>query len=177
MSSVRGQSYAIWVPITLFGLVAVLIGADLVGDWQAGGSSWHLAVELLAVVAAVSGSVYLWWQWRLSRDEAQLLGRDLEVARRDAERWKSEASGLLKGLGEAVSVQFERWGLTPAEAEIALLLLKGLSHKEIADVRSTSERTVRQQSLAVYRKAGLAGRAELSAFFFEDLLLPAGPKG
>ena len=55
---------------------------------------------------------------------------------------------------------------------IALLLLKGPSHKAIAAVRQTSEKTVRQQSLAVYRKAGLSGRAELSAFFLEDLLLP-----
>ena len=52
-------------------------------------------------------------------------------------------------------------------------MLKGLSFKEIAPVRGTSERTVRQQALAVYAKAGLAGRAELAAFFLEDLLVPA----
>ncbi len=174
MSSVRNGSYAIWVPITLFALVAVMIGADLVGDWQSGSSGWHLAVETLSVLFAASGSVYLWRQWLLSREEARLLSRDLESARRDMERWRAETGQLLKGLGEAVSQQFGRWNLTPAEAEIGLLLLKGLSHKEIAVVRNTSERTVRQQSLAIYRKAGLSGRAELSAFFFEDLLLPAG---
>jgi hypothetical protein len=32
---------------------------------------------------------------------------------------------------------------------------------------------VRQHAVAVYRKSGLAGRAELAAFFLEDLLLPA----
>ena len=32
---------------------------------------------------------------------------------------------------------------------------------------------MRQQSLAVYRKSGLSGRAELAAFFLEDLLLPS----
>ena len=79
---------------------------------------------------------------------------------------------MLRGLGAAIDAQFDRWGLSSAEREIALLLLKGLSHKEIAVVRQTSEKTVRQQSLAVYRKAGLSGRAELSAFFLEDLLLP-----
>ncbi len=35
-----------------------------------------------------------------------------------------------------------------------------------------SERTVRQHAIAVYSKSGLAGRAELAAFFLEDLLLP-----
>ncbi|HVP62222.1 MAG TPA: LuxR C-terminal-related transcriptional regulator [Myxococcaceae bacterium] len=62
--------------------------------------------------------------------------------------------------------------VTEAEREVALLLLKGLSLREIAGLRETSERTVRHQSLAVYRKAGLAGRAELSAYFLEDLLGP-----
>jgi hypothetical protein len=50
-----------------------------------------------------------------------------------------------------------------------------LSHREIADVRSTSEATVRQQALVIYRKSGLRNRSELSAFFLEDLLLPRTP--
>jgi DNA-binding NarL/FixJ family response regulator len=53
-----------------------------------------------------------------------------------------------------------------------VLMLKGLSHKEIARVRATSEATVRQQAASVYRKSGLSSRAELSAFFLEDLLAP-----
>ena len=72
----------------------------------------------------------------------------------------------------AIERQFERWNLTTAEADIGLLLLKGLSHKEIADLRKTSERTVREQSRALYRKSSLSGRSSLSAFFLEDLLLP-----
>jgi len=89
-------------------------------------------------------------------------------------RWRAEAEEALRGLGAAIDRQFERWGLSPAEREVALHLLKGLSLKDAALERKTSERTVRQQALAVYRKAGLAGRAELAAFFLEDLLLPPG---
>ena len=61
-------------------------------------------------------------------------------------------------------------GPESAEREIGLLLLKGLSLKEVADVRGTSERTVRQQAQQLYRKGGLAGRTELAAYFLEDLL-------
>ena len=68
--------------------------------------------------------------------------------------------------------QFERWQLTAAEREVALLLLKGLSHKEIAVLRDTSERTIRQQAQSIYGKSNLSGRAALSAFFLEDMLLP-----
>ena len=63
--------------------------------------------------------------------------------------------------------------MTPAEREVGLLLLKGLSHKEVAAARSTGETTIRQQALGIYRKSGLRNRSELSAFFLEDLLLPA----
>jgi hypothetical protein len=49
------------------------------------------------------------------------------------------------------------------------------SHKEIAAHTARSERTVRQHAVALYRKAGLAGRAELAAFFLGDLRLPPAP--
>ena len=39
-------------------------------------------------------------------------------------------------------------------------------------MRSVAEATVRQQAAAIYKKAGVSGRHELSAFFLEDLLLP-----
>jgi DNA-binding CsgD family transcriptional regulator len=68
--------------------------------------------------------------------------------------------------------QLDRWGLTVAEKEVSFLLLKGLSNKEIAEVRKTSAQTVRSQTNAIYTKSGLSGRSELSAFFLEDLLLP-----
>jgi DNA-binding NarL/FixJ family response regulator len=96
----------------------------------------------------------------------------LDRSRADAERWQAEARHALAGLGAAIDAQFERWRLTEAERGVGLLLLKGLSLKEIAEARRTSARTVRQQALAIYEKAGLAGRAELAAFFLEDLLLP-----
>jgi DNA-binding NarL/FixJ family response regulator len=52
------------------------------------------------------------------------------------------------------------------------LLLKGHGHKQAAALTGRSERTVRQHAVSIYHKAGLSGRAELAAFFLEDLLLP-----
>lgn len=65
------------------------------------------------------------------------------------------------------------WGPTAAESEVALLLPKGLGTREIAVLRGTSERTVREQARAVYAKSSLPGRAARSAYFLEDLLAPA----
>jgi DNA-binding NarL/FixJ family response regulator len=153
----------------LFIVVALLVAADLLTDLWIGGGAVHVVLELGAVVAAGAGAVSLW------RRREQRLQGDVARARAEAERWRAEAAEALRGLGAAIDRQCDRWGLSPAEREITLLLLKGLALKEIASARGTSERTVRQQALAIYRKSGLAGRAELAAFFLEDLLLPPPP--
>ena len=52
------------------------------------------------------------------------------------------------------------------------MLLKGYEHKQMAARTGRSERTVRQHAGAVYEKAGIGGRAELAAYFLNDLMLP-----
>lgn len=156
----------------LFVVIAVLIGVDVVGDYRSGTRTLHLAVELVVMVLAVTGVLVLWRMMQAAQQRAEVLTADLEAARAEARRFSEEARESLRGLGEAIDRQFQRWGLTTAEREVGLLLLKGLTHREIGNIRKTSEATVRQQALAMYRKAGLRGRSELSAFFLEDLLLP-----
>lgn len=129
---------------------------------------------LLALAAAGALGFIVWQRAAAARREEELF-RNLEIARQDASLRGAEAETLLRGLSEQIDRQFADWGLTPAEREVALLMLKGLRHKEIASVRETSERTVRQQALTIYKKAGLDGRTDLAAFFLEDLLQPSGP--
>jgi DNA-binding CsgD family transcriptional regulator len=129
-------------------------------------------VDILPVVLTSVGVALLFLMAGRQREEQLTLIRDLEMARAQGQRWRSEARTLLNGLGEAIEAQFSRWNLTEAEREVALLLVKGLSLKEIATVRATSERTVRAQARSLYAKAGVTGRAALSAFFLEDLLAP-----
>lgn len=66
--------------------------------------------------------------------------------------------------------RFTSWGLTPAEADVALFLVKGLSTSEIATLRATSEGTVKAQTNGIYRKAGVSGRPQLLSLFIEDLM-------
>jgi len=135
----------------------------------------EMALELITIIPGVLagvGVVVLFLLHRRQREEQLAVLRDLEVARLEGQRWRSESRALLAGLGDAIDAQFSRWNLTEAEREVALLLLKGLSLKEIAAVRATAERTIRAQAQSIYSKAGLTGRAALSAFFLEDLLAP-----
>jgi DNA-binding CsgD family transcriptional regulator len=162
-----------------FVAVAVLAALDLVSDLREGTTVGHVVAEGGIVLVGLLGSVVMTRRLagvlrseRAAREEALALAERLKITEAEAARWRDEARDLLNGLADALDRQFERWALSPAEKEVALLLLKGLSHKEIAGVRSIAEATARQQARAVYKKAGLSGRNDLAAFFLEDLLLP-----
>lgn len=86
---------------------------------------------------------------------------------RAAEQALRAASGAFMDL---VEDRFEGWGLTPAERDVALFALKGCSIAEIAALRATSEGTVKAQTNAIYRKAGVSGRTQLLSPFVEDLM-------
>ena len=166
--------------IGLFALIAALMATDLTIEFRRGVPLALQSFEVVIFVFALAGISLHWWQMTAARRRSERLDRELALARaevrrwsEDARRWNREAQDVLQGLGEAIDRQFDRWALTVAEREVALLQLKGLRHKAIAELRNTSERTVRQQALAVYRKSGLGGRSDLAAFFLEDLLLPA----
>jgi DNA-binding NarL/FixJ family response regulator len=45
-----------------------------------------------------------------------------------------------------------------------------MSTAEIATLRNTSEGTVKAQTNAIYRKAGVTGRPQLLSLFIEDLM-------
>jgi DNA-binding CsgD family transcriptional regulator len=181
-AAVRPAVFAL--PVTILLLLTVLIAGDVVADLRAGTSPGHIAIEVTAMLVALGGAVALWRRLLGAGRRARALESTLSVARSELSRaradlagFRSESEAAMRGLGAAIDRQFERWDLSSAEREVALLLLKGLASKEVAGVRGTSERTVRQQALSVYRKAGLAGRAELAAFFLEDLLLPPPVEG
>lgn len=158
----------------LLGAIAALMILDASGDWRGGGSIGHVLLELAVAAAAAVGVALLWVRYLQLRSSLAATQATLAATRADAERWRQRNEATLRGLSAAIDDQLGVWQLSPAEKEVAFLLLKGLSFKEIATVRGTSERTVRQQALAVYAKSGLGGRAELAAFFLEDLLVPPG---
>lgn len=160
------------VALLLFCL-AVAGGLDLAFDAPRSVWGWHGVVELLFICLSLVSAWLLGRGWQ-EAEESLLAARETVLARQaERDAWAARARTALQGLGEAIDRQFDAWSLTPAEKQTALLLLKGFSHKEVAQLTGRSERTARQHAVAVYRKSGLAGRAELAAFFFEDMLLPS----
>ncbi len=155
----------------IFFLVIALLIGDVIDDLSHGSPLSHVLVEAGIIILCLVGMITIWLQLFLSKKEVEKLSLDLDRAQSDLEKWKKETSALSKGLSEKIDEQLNDWNLTHAEKEICLLILKGLSNKEIADIRSTSEKTVRQQASGIYQKSNLSNRNELSAFFLEDLLV------
>lgn len=153
-------------------LIALLVVADVVGDLGQGASGWHVALEMLAAGLALLGAVHLLRSTLRLRRRLVRQAEHLSQVRAQAEAWRQQARRHVEGLSRSIDAQLDGWRLSPAEKDVAFLLLKGLGLREIADLRGTHEKTVRAQSASIYAKAGLAGRSELAAFFLEDLLVP-----
>ena len=160
-------------------LLPIVIGgtADLVMDQPANWLSFHVVFETLMVAGALLMATTLWMGWWRSAHAAMELRARLEARTAERDEWRESARHALQGLGSAIDEQFGRWRLTGAEREIALMLLKGHGHKQIAALTDRSERTVRQHASTVYEKSRLGGRAELSAYFLQDLMLPIDERG
>ena len=156
-------------------LIVVFVSAlfDYIEDLSEGAIYADLLFDTL-LNAFIIGTLYYIWHRRPSATQSrnQHLEQVLKRSDEDLKAWRDKASVLLRGLGEKINEQLDEWRLSQAEKEVALLLIKGVSTKELAHYRGTSEKTVRQQASQVYAKANLNNRAELAAFFLEDLLLP-----
>ena len=164
------------LPLTLLLLAIVVGGAvDLALDAPEDWASFHVLYEVALIIGALGLVAWLWRGWWRAEVSAESLRRTLAERQVERDAWRTRAERALEGLGRAVDEQFGAWQLTPAEREVALFLVKGHGHKQIAAATGRSERTVRQHAVAVYQKSGLQGRAELAAFFLEDLVVPAPP--
>jgi DNA-binding NarL/FixJ family response regulator len=149
--------------------VAIIGAVDLYLDQPESWFGPHVLIELSLIVVSAGTALFLTRGW--VRAEARLAGASRSLVEREAERdaWRARAESSLTGLGQAIDAQCTAWGLTPAEREVAVMILKGLGHKQIAAATGRSERTVRQHAVAVYQKSGIGGRAELAAFFLDGL--------
>ena len=140
------------------------------------------------VADILSSYIPLWsqplaWQYRELLEIGSALGLFLCVVlgawtlwrahleRHLAEERLRRASGAFMDL---LQERFGEWALTKAEADVALFAIKGMSTAEIAVLRQTSEGTVKAQTNAIYRKAGVSGRSQLLSVFIEDLMRDEG---
>jgi DNA-binding CsgD family transcriptional regulator len=153
-------------------LTFLILLLDIVFDYFNWYNPVHFVLEGFPFVAFTILVLYSFRTLLQLKGESTRWKQRASHAEEDVKKWKQEIREIAEGLSHAVDRQFMSWNFTSAEKEIGILILKGLSFKEIGKLRNTSERTVRQQTLDIYKKSSASGRAQFSAFFLEDLLLP-----
>ena len=126
--------------------------------WQTTPISWQTRelLEIGAALGLVLGAAL----------GAVALRRSLHRRRRAEHRLRLASGAFMDILEE----RFAQWGLTPSERDVALFSIKGLSTQDIAAMRQTSEGTVKAQTNAIYRKAGVTGRPQLLSLFIDELM-------
>jgi DNA-binding NarL/FixJ family response regulator len=134
---------------------------DVVVDWQE--RSAHTWVEIAAVLALAICATITFGEYRRLLQRNQKVEKALDVA-----------SGAFH---EVIDQHFLQWQLTDAERDVALMSIKGVPMADIARMRNTRDGTIKAQTAAIYRKAGVSSRAELLSVFVEELITGMAPTG
>lgn len=138
-------------------MATLFFAYDITIDLYRGSDSYiHIIIEC-TVFAGTSIALYMEIRRVIQLLNAIILERD-KVARLSGE------------LFDVINKDFDQWGLTITEKEIALLLIRGLSMQDIGGLRGVKEKTIRQQATQIYSKSGYANRQELASHFIEDLI-------
>ncbi|SFS02041.1 helix-turn-helix transcriptional regulator [Yoonia litorea] len=120
---------------------------------------WQLyeLIEIGAALGLIIGSALGWVVLRRTVQRNSIVEDQLRLA-----------SGAFM---DVLEERFTDWDLTPAERDVALFAIKGMSTQEIAGLRGVSEGTVKAQTNAIYRKAGVSGRTQLLSLFIDELMV------
>lgn len=157
-----------------FFLIGFLAAFDIWFDFRHGVQFRHLFLEGLVFFLSLVGFHYFLSRSVKSTQDQKAFVVQLERRVTEKEKKLSELEKRLKSFKEAFSEDIDRtfknWALTRAEQQVASLLLKGLSIKEIASIRESNENTVRSQCTSLYKKSKLSSRSQLSSYFFDDLI-------
>ncbi|WP_350334249.1 helix-turn-helix transcriptional regulator [Coralliovum pocilloporae] len=145
---------------------------EIVSEFAAGETLSEMFDDIGRLSLGVAVFLMLAYEYRAQRKAVHRLKEQLIGFKSGLSRLEPKTVKIGNQYRAVMQHQFDVWQLTESEQNVVIMLLKGLSFQEIAQLRNTREKTVRQQASSVYRKAGVTGRNELAAWFFEDLLDP-----
>ncbi|MEH6553040.1 helix-turn-helix transcriptional regulator [Pseudoalteromonas tetraodonis] len=156
-----------------FTLILIIIFKliDLSIDISSNVEPKHIFQEIMLIVVSLALFVYLMIDIHKRTTNEKLNLAQLKASKENIRLLNQQLEDSKVAFFSKIEEQFQKWGLTAAEKEVALFLVKGLSTSEIANIRDKSEKTISNQSSAIYKKADVTGRHELAALFFEMLLL------
>ena len=167
----QSKKYQLFIfQFLVFSFVATDLILDMLKDLPAKSLLVELAIEGSILLLVIVSSTYIWevlHKTQSSKDELEI---NLKETKKLASSWERKSKEFIKEFQIHLVDQFEQWNLSKSEQEVALLLLKGNSTKDIAHIRSTSLGTIKNQCSSIYEKSGMPNKNELSAFFLGELL-------
>ena len=159
-----------WVLTVLVVSVFATSAIEILSEFLAGEPLATMWDDMLWVAVSTGFVLYYLYERKMSSQEIGELRASLENARGKLVKVDTHSREIANQYRAVMQKQFDAWKLSASEQDIVLGMLKGLTFREIAGLRETREKTVRQQASSVYRKAGVSSRSELTAWFFEDML-------
>lgn len=130
--------------------------------------SWSINLTILIIILTMVN--FIWKKLILEKKAKEVIEDDLIQTRKQASIWEKKSQHYTDEYHRFINQQFEKWNLSKSEKEIAHLLLLGMSSKEMATRRFTSERTIRNQCRSIYEKSAFSNKNELSGFFLKQLI-------
>lgn len=154
--------------------IGLLIFLDFLNEVYSGMNQYDL-IEAFIIEGGILTTItltirYIWNRFQNETHDKDSIHQDLLSIKDEVEKWKEMTQFLSENYRIYVEQQMEKWGFTKTEKEIAHYLLKGLSSKEMATLRNSSDRTIRNHCQVIYQKSNLKGKSEFMAFFLEKIL-------
>jgi len=146
-------------------LCGMILGFDVGGELHAAYlyPQSYTGVVLFHLTLEIAASFGLGWVFVLTRAE---LRRANQARKADNDKLRA----LRGSFDDLLQQRFQDWQLSQAEADIALLTVRGLKIAEIATIRNTREGTVKSQLSTIFRKSGVSTRTEFLARFIDEFL-------
>lgn len=120
-------------------------------DWR-----YQELIEIGAAIGLITGVVLGALALKQARARSAAAEESLRLAR--------------SAFQDVLEERFTTWDLTPAERDVAMLAIKGFSTQDMAGLRGVSDGTIKAQTAAIYRKAGVSGRPQLLSLFIDELI-------
>lgn len=154
-----------------FSFLAFSSFMDIYHDGKDALSTGHIVLEVCTLILSIAAASFFTFNAIKMTKRNLALEQAVRSESEQKEIYKKKVLQFSAGLSSAIEDEFNVWGLTKTEKDIGFLMLKGLLTKEIADIQGSQDKTIRHHCSAIYKKSGLSGRSELSAYFLEDLLV------
>lgn len=142
---------------------------DELQDLQQGESPLTVWMEILIVSSSLGFVFYITQMLYKNQRQQKEMKQTLAQVRQQLHSSNQRLQQGKEAFRSTIEWQLDEWQLTPTQQDVAILLLRGLDIREIAEIRHVQEKTVRNHLSAIYDKSGLPGRHVFCAWFFEGL--------